>query len=169
MTKVTKQPSAPVWPTKVSSEYAKHRLSQYRELSSWKKLLCCAVCARATIRFKMFNLALDSQKTASDLYAGFELLRLTTPMMHYENPTFYYTHPALGHMMLCQDGASNPDSQTDVTLNLCSDCKNSLKDAKMPRHALMNRNLLIEMQRLMLEKADPTKLLFSTTSVNTSK
>lgn len=133
-----KKQSAPVWPTKVSSDFAKRCVSQYRELSNWAKPLCCAVCSRASIQLKMFHLNLTSQTISSDIYAGFELLRLAPTMMHYDNPAFNYAHPALGHIMLCRDGVSNADSQTNVTLNICNDCKNSLKEPKMPRHALMN-------------------------------
>ena len=124
------------WPMKVTSDFAKKCAARYREAYQWKRLLCCAVCDRSSRHLSIT--VYDLKHSNVILPKGFDVLHMDERHIRYNQPEFWFGHPALDHLMVSRHGIKNADKDSDVQLNVCEECLNPLKRKTVPRHALAN-------------------------------
>jgi len=131
--------SKPIWPSKISYDFAKTCAANYHKNFQWKRPECCSVCARRKRRLRMNHFELHDP--FSTLPKFFNILCLSSSHRHYDNPHFRFDHPALDRHMFYKEGIQfSVDSDGPIQVIVCNDCLSPLKRSPslVPKYSLMN-------------------------------
>ena len=129
------------WPQLVPKDVVNQCCKDYREATSYKRPVCCAVCGRERMNAKIFRHRIHCQR---DFPEWVELLRIPGGSPFFDNCND--GSKVLRNIMLCPKGVKmSIDDPATIVLTICDQCQSSLfngSSPRLPKFALANKLFL---------------------------